>query len=151
MSGTMSRLTSFKVSSNSSSFADGIVEVYNEWFAPTEGILVDSTYPGFESGALHGYHLFGDMGSTEEYDDGFDKLAMHDLNDDGWISGEELDGLALWVDSNTNARLDPDEVITLESVNVEKLHLNHDENFISYAVLKDGTNMTTQDLWFSRR
>jgi hypothetical protein len=46
--------------------------------------LVDSTYPGFASGHLIGWHLYGDLADT--YDDGFDKLvALHDYNEDGVV------------------------------------------------------------------
>ena len=127
---------------------NGIPEELTEWFAPTEGILVDSTYPGFESGELIGWHLYGDLGGL--YDDGFDKLALHDFNNDGVVSGDELEGIAVWTDVNSNAVLDDGELSTLDNYNVTSLTLAHDENYISNATLADGSFMVTQDKWFAR-
>ena len=127
---------------------NGVVESLSEWFGPDEGILVDSTYPGFDGGELSGWHLYGDLGGR--YDDGFDKLALHDFNDDGKVSGDELAGLALWVDANSNAKMDDGELSTLDSHDIESLELSHDEHFISTATLADGEPMVTQDLWFAR-
>lgn len=128
---------------------NGIPEELTEWFAPTEGILVDSTYPGYDSGELTGWHLYGDLAGLHE--DGFEKLAMHDFNNDGVISGEnELAGIAVWTDANSNAILDDGEISTLESHGVVSFELDHDENYISSATLADGSEMVTRDLWFAR-
>lgn len=145
MSGAVEHITGefdFDLSGN------GIPEELTEWFAPTEGILVDSTYPGFDDGTLIGWHLYGDLGGM--YDDGFDKLAMHDFNGDGMVSGEELDGIAIWTDANSNAVLDDGELSTLESHGVVSFSLSHDDDYISTATLEDGSEMVTQDLWFAR-
>lgn len=127
---------------------NGIPEELTEWFAPTEGILVDSTYPGFNDGTLIGWHLYGDLAGL--YEDGFDKLALHDFDGDGVVSGDELEGIAIWTDANSNAALDDGEVSSLASHGVVSLSLSHDENFVSTATLDDGSEMMTRDLWFAR-
>lgn len=127
---------------------NGVVESLSEWFGKKEGILVDSTYPGFDDGDLNGWHLYGDLGGR--YDDGFDKLALHDFNGDGKVSGEELEGIALWIDANSNAKLDDGELSTLDSYDIESLELSHDEHYISTATLGDGSPMVTRDLWLAR-
>lgn len=121
--------------------ADGEAEMVSEWFAPTEGILVDTRVEGELSGA----HLFGDQGGL--YADGYEKLARLDANADGWVAGAELDGLAVWIDVNSNAELDAGEFSTLASHEVEALSVSH-ENFVSEARLVDGSTMMTEDLWF---
>lgn len=130
---------------------DGVSESLNEWFAPSEGILVDSTYPGFESGQLSGWHLYGDLGG--QYDSGFEKLALHDFNGDGVVSDSELEGIAIWRDTNSNAKLDDGELSSLETNGVVSLSLSHDEHFISTATVDNGSEeytIITEDLWFSR-
>lgn len=127
---------------------NGVPEELVEWFAPSEGILVDSTYPGFDSGTLSGWHLYGDLGGLHE--DGYEKLALHDFNGDGKVSGDELEGIAVWVDANSNAKVDEGEVSTLASHDVVSLDLSHDKDYISSAKLEDGRDMVTRDLWFAR-
>jgi hypothetical protein len=145
MSGDVEHITGsfdFDLSGN------GIPEELTQWFGPHEGILVDSTYPGFDSGNLIGWHLYGDLAGT--YDDGFDKLALHDFNEDGVVSGSELDGIMIWIDANSNAKLDAGELSTLESHGVVSLSLSHDENFVSTATLVDGSVIMSKDLWLAR-
>jgi hypothetical protein len=127
---------------------NGIKEELTEWFGPKEGILVDSNYTGFETGQLIGWHLFGDLEGT--FNDGFEKLALHDFNHDGVVSGDELDGIVVWIDANSNAALDENELSTLDSHGVVSLSLSHDENYISSATLRDGTVIVTEDKWFKR-
>lgn len=121
--------------------ADGATETVSEWFAPTEGILFDTRIEGPVTGA----HLFGDQGGL--FSDGFEKLARLDANGDGWVTGAELDGLAIWTDANSNARLDPGEQSALADYAVVGLATDH-VDFVSQARLADGSTMVTEDLWF---
>jgi hypothetical protein len=126
----------------------GDVETFHEWFAPTEGILMDATIPVI-GGVVTGEHLFGDVGGT--FSDGFAKLGLHDGNKDGIISSDELDGFAVWIDANSNAKLEDGEVRTLASVGVHSLILMHDDHYQSFASMNDGSLMLMEDLWFARR
>ena len=121
--------------------ADGETETVGEWFAPTEGILIDSSIEG----PLTGEHLFGDQGGL--YTDGYQKLATLDGNVDGMVAGTELTGLALWTDANSNAAVDPGEISTLADHGIVSISIGH-TNYISSATLADGTTMVTEDLWF---
>ena len=123
---------------------DHWVETLDEWFSPTEGILIDTSF-GLENG-INGQHLFGDMGGT--YLDGFEKLALHDKNGDGKISGAELEGLAIWMDANSNAELDDDELSTLESHDIVSL-TTKEEHAVSFVTLSDGSTLKMEDLYFS--
>ena len=123
---------------------DHFPETLEEWFAPTEGILIDTSY-GLENG-INGQHLFGDMGGT--FKNGFDKLAHLDSNGDSVLSGEELGGLALWIDANSNAKLDEGEISSLESYGI--LNISVKQKYMkSFATLTDGSVMVVQDLFFS--
>lgn len=121
--------------------ADGSTEVASEWFAPTEGILVDTTIGGEISGA----HLFGDQGGL--YANGYEKLAAtRDLDGDGVVSGAELDGLVLWVDADSDAKLDAGETTTLAQHGIVSLSTSQ-VDMVSTAALADGSTMMTEDLW----
>ncbi|MEM7341414.1 MAG: hypothetical protein AAF467_22360 [Actinomycetota bacterium] len=121
--------------------ANGEAEVVSEWFAPSEGILFDARI----AGPVTGEHLFGDQGGR--YADGFEKLALLDADSDGWVTGAELNGLAIWTDANGNAVLDPGEQSTLADHGVRALSVSH-QNLVSEALLADGSVMMTEDLWF---
>ena len=126
--------------------ADGELEVINEWFAPTEGILLDGRAPLGE--LVTGEYLFGDTGNA--YENGYEKLSIHhDVNEDHMVSGPELMGLKIWVDANSNAIVDAGEVHELSTFGIVAISVDA-ENLISHAVLVDGTKMMTEDLIFTR-
>ena len=120
---------------------DGVNEAVTEWFAPTEGILFDSRIDG----PMSGEHLFGDQGGL--FADGYEKLARLDADGDGRVAGAELDGLALWVDADSDARFDAGEQRSLADEGVIALSTSH-LGFVSSAELADGSTMVTEDLWF---
>lgn len=156
---------------------DGKVEHLHEWFAPSEGILLhaamamndglissghfartadatpfqdatDARELIHNSGAVTGKHLFGDMGAL--FDNGFEKLAMKDSDHNGVVIGSELGGLAIWVDSNSNAKVDAGELNSLMSFGIVGLSTIPDEGtFISRAMLADGSTMMMEDLFFA--
>jgi hypothetical protein len=125
---------------------DSFVETLEDWFAPTEGILIDTSFNGLQNGIVTGQHLFGNMGGA--YLDGFEKLATHDLNGDGVVSGDELNFLAIWTDANSNAKLDDGELSTLASHNIVGLNTAH-TNLKSTVILSDGSSLLMEDLVFA--
>ena len=128
---------------------DGDVELLEEWFSPQEGILIDAHSKegrkDFKNGVITGDHLMGDMGG--KYADGFAKLATYDDNCDNKLTGDELDGLYIWQDKNSNLILDKGELFELADFNIVELNTIHDD-FKSHAVLADGSMMLMEDLWF---
>jgi len=124
----------------------GDIEELNEWFAPTEGILLVGKENDFEDGVT-GEHLLGDMGGL--YTDGFHKLQEWDKNGDGIVSGNELNKFFIWVDANFNAAVDSGELHELEDYGIVGLPTTH-ENHLAMAELEDGGEMVMEDLWFSR-
>ncbi len=123
---------------------NGEMETVTEWFAPTEGILIDTNVE-IVDGAVNGQHLFGDMGGA--YADGFEKLALLDTNGDGQVAGAEMATLAIWTDANSNAKLDAGELSSLADHSIVSLSTSH-VAFVSQATLSDGSSMMMEDLWF---
>lgn len=126
---------------------DGSGSTLQEWFAPTEGILIDTTFP-IVDGLVTGKHLFGDEGN--KYHDGFEKMdTLLDSNGDHLINNEELENLMIWRDTNSNAHVDKNELKPLDYYGIIALSSFHQE-LESYAVLDDGTLMMMEDLLFAR-
>jgi hypothetical protein len=66
-----------------------------------------------------GRQLFGSVTWWIFWRDGYAALDALDDDRDGWLSGEELKGLAVWVDRNGNGVSDAGEVMSVESLGVE--------------------------------
>lgn len=126
--------------------ANGELDTLTEWFAPTEGILINTNVPITEPGTLTGQHLFGDLGG--QYADGYERLAMLDTNADHQVAGSELTGLAVWTDVNSNARVETGEISALADTSIVGVSTNH-TNMTSIAYMANGSTMVTQDLWFA--
>ena len=124
---------------------NGVKEQVHEWFAPTEGILIDTSV-GIVDGVVTGAHLFGDMGG--KYLHGFEKLALRDMDGNNLVEGTELKGLAVWVDSNSNGHLDDGELKQLKDYGIVSLSTEHID-FVSSATTKDNHKMVMEDLWFA--
>ena len=120
---------------------DGTAEELMAWFGPEEGILISKDF-GDE---ISGEHLFGNQNG--EYQDGFAKLGKLDLNKDRIISGDELAGLAIWTDRNSNTRVDEGEISSIASHRIVSLAVDH-YKFFARAALENGDTMIMQDLWF---
>jgi len=123
--------------------ADGINDNLREWVAPTEGILIVSDFDG----RISGEHLFGN--SDAAYKDGFAKLATFDRNNSGYIEGRELNVLAIWTDRNSNARVDDNEISSLDSHSIKQIPITH-YKFAARATLNNGETMLIRDLWFAQ-
>jgi hypothetical protein len=128
---------------------DGNIDKLTQWFDPAVGILIDITkdLKSFENGMINGLHLMGDEGG--KYADGYDKLKTYQLDDDDYIQGPELRGLALWIDENSNAKLDKGELAQLEDYGISKIPVLHDKLHEAHAILADGGTMLMKDLWFN--
>jgi hypothetical protein len=69
---------------------------------------------------------------------------------DGKVSGTELELFHIWTDTDSNAHMDPGELHTLDEYGIVSLYTMHDCRK-SRAELEDGSEILTEDLWFSRR
>jgi len=104
------------------------------------------------SGAItSGRQLFGSATWWVFFEDGYAALDALDDNDDGWLSGGELEGLSLWRDGNRNGVSDSGEVETLSARGVTALATHADGidglslTCSNGAVLADGRTLPTFD------
>ena len=79
--------------------------------------------PGCTGTITNGRQLFGSYTWGVFWQDGYQALAMLDDNSDGELAGRELDGIALWTDSNSNGRSDPGEVTSAADRGVKSIHV----------------------------
>lgn len=93
---------------------------YSSWTASSKaGWLV---YDGARSGKItSGLELFGRNTFWIFWRDGYEALSALDADNNGWIEGEETDGLAIWNDRNGNGVSEPGEVVSLRDCGIEAL------------------------------
>ncbi|MBP9837989.1 MAG: hypothetical protein KBC84_04680 [Proteobacteria bacterium] len=78
---------------------------------------------------------------------GFDALSTMDINQDGMVSGNELEPLALWFDNNQDGISQQGEVVSLKEQGITKLFYNdysHD-SITGNIILKQGYERTQGD------
>jgi len=78
------------------------------WVNPNTAILVWD--PDNTGKITSGRQLFGSATWWLMFADGYRALDALDDNRDGQLAGEELDGIAVWIDANSNGVSDPGEV-----------------------------------------
>lgn len=81
------------------------------WVQPETAFLVWD--PEHTGKITSGRQLFGSATWWMLFCDAYEALAVLDDNHDGWLTGKELSGLALWQDRNQNGVSDPGEVVPL--------------------------------------
>jgi len=81
------------------------------WITKDAGWLVID--PKGKKQITSGLQLFGDVTFWMFWDNGYQALSALDADGDGWLTGEELDGLAIWHDKNGDGISDPGEVKSL--------------------------------------
>lgn len=112
--------------------------VLMEWPGPNDGILCEPD----ADGSIDGTNLFG---TATGFKDGYEALRTKDSNDDGKLNGQELKGLAVWMDQNSDARPQPNEVSSLAAHNITELSVKHKNYVASYV--KDGEAQRMFDWW----
>ncbi|MEM4734320.1 MAG: hypothetical protein QXS20_01265 [Candidatus Thorarchaeota archaeon] len=98
---------------------DGLRDIM-EWVGPNDGLLIN-VLP-MQDTSLSGKNLFGD---SDGWPDGYEKLRSRDLDSNGVIEGQELDGLYVWRDADQNAVTSPSEVSSASSLGVTSISLGH--------------------------
>ena len=112
--------------------------VLMEWPGPQDGILCQPN----ADGSIDGTNLFG---TATGFKNGYEALRAKDKNGDGKISGDELKGLAVWTDLNSDARVQAGEVKSLAEHNITELSLNHKQYVSSFV--RDGKTERMFDWW----
>jgi hypothetical protein len=107
-----------------------------EWVGTNDGLLCRPE----ADGTVKGTNLFG---SANGYQNGYDELISIDKNNDGQLTGEELNGLMVWQDENHNGVADKGELKSLESLGITSIGTaNHN---LSGTYTRNGKSMKTFD------
>lgn len=114
------------------------MDMMMEWVGPQAGLLCEPK----ADGTVDGTCLFGTTGG---FRDGFQKLALRDKNHDGKLSGEELNGLYVWVDGNSNGKVDAGEMKSLEELGITEISLDAHNSVSSFTM--NGAKQTCWD-WY---
>lgn len=112
--------------------------VLMEWPGPNDGMLCEPE----ADGSIDGTNLFG---TATGFKNGYEALRTKDSDGNGKISGEELAGLAVWTDLNSDARPQKGEVKSLEEHNITELSVRHKQYVSSYV--RDGKTERMFDWW----
>ena len=115
-------------------YGDGF-EIGMEWVGPQDGLLVAPK----ADGSVDMSCLFGSAGG---YDNGYEKLSLHDTNNDKVVSGEELNGLSIWQDANGNGRAEASELKTVQELGITEISLS-EKNYVSSFKM----NGKTHKMW----
>jgi hypothetical protein len=120
---------------------DGNVD-YTEWTTPnTSDALLVKPENGKVETALQ---LFGTAGG---YDNGYEKLSLVcDTDKNGWVEGQELEGLALWMDTNSDGVCQSEELKSLSDYGITAISTDH-SNYVSSYKTEDGKMHISWDWW----
>ncbi len=131
--------------------ADGYAET-RTWITPKAGLLVWD--PLARAKITTGAQLFGNVTFHMLWSDGYQALAVLDDNQDGRLSGSELDGLAVWFDVDANGKSQPAEVLPVAELGIRAIAVNStaDERgtLKASATLQSGETVPTWD-WLAER
>lgn len=89
------------------------------WVSPDTGILVWD--PRGLGRITSGRQLFGSITWWCLWDDGYQPLRALDDDGDGQLAGAELDGIAVWRDSNSDGISQPEEVRAARPLGIESI------------------------------
>jgi tetratricopeptide (TPR) repeat protein len=102
-----------------------------------------------------GLQLFGNVTFWMFWANGYEALRALDANGDGWLTGRELEGLAVWQDVNGDGICDANEVKSLAELGIVALSCRyqidpHHPDRIAFApngvVFRDGRRRPTFDI-----
>ena len=122
------------------------------WVKPITGFLVWD--PSHTGSITSGRQMFGTYTFGIPWENGYRALASLDDNGDGVLTGEELRGLAVWFDTDGDARSKSSEVIPVEDLGIVSVAVRetackgiHPTN-PSGITLSSGQRLRTWD-WFA--
>ena len=120
------------------------------WVGPRAGLLVHST-TGLPT-IVTGLNLFGNNTWGESWNDGYEPLSTLDSDKSGAIEGSELDVLYIWLDANTDAKVDEGEVKSvkdyLSSISVNPTRDGTGNAWAEKgAKLNNGNEVASWDWW----
>ena len=122
-----------------------------EWVGPTDGLLVWMENLGE---VPTGKNLFGGATWGKQWKNGFEPLKTLDIDKDAKLSNDELEGIGIWIDANSDAKVQSGEVKPLSEHDIVELKLDFSEDtegnthHKSGAADKSGKAMAVWD-WIS--
>lgn len=129
---------------------DGRKEL-TEWTGGKDGLLLKLTPEQVQqlqqSGTLEvsGRELYGDQGG--QYADGYAKMrALSDANQDGVLSGVELQDHYTWQDANRDGKVDAGELASVQDKGISEIRATHGGDFQSSFTIQ-GQERKTWDWW----
>jgi hypothetical protein len=128
---------------------DGTGPKYWEWVGPKTGILL---YGETEPVSADGTVLFGTRTFGKEWNHGYEPLATLDADRSGALEGKELDKVWMWLDANSDAKVDKGEVKSSSSY-VRALRVVPETDPLGNAwsekgaVLLNGQDANSWDWW----
>jgi len=124
--------------------ADGVKDLM-EWIGPNDGLLIFFKNDEFTSD-VDGFNL---MSNAYGFVNGYEKMfEMFDFNKDRILDKSEFSQMYIWQDKNQDAKVQKDELITLEQLGIEKIVLSYGENKMeSVMYKKDGSIVKTWQWW----
>ncbi|MDB6032251.1 MAG: hypothetical protein JWM16_2589 [Verrucomicrobiales bacterium] len=119
------------------------------WVTPQAAWLVfDQSGKGQITSALQ---MFGNVTFWIFWSDGYQALAALDTDSDGVLKGDELDGLALWQDRNSNGVSEPGEVRPVSAYGIQSISCKGEVSSTGAVwnpagvVFSNGTSRATYD------
>lgn len=110
------------------------------WVSPEASILV---WDPEETGEVtSGRQLFGSVTWWLFFDDGYRAMDALDDNRDGELAGDELAGLSIWTDANSNAVSDPGEVVPIGLTGIEAISCRQTDTTMGMPANLTGLRMT---------
>lgn len=129
---------------------DGRKEL-TEWTGGKDGLLLKLTPEQVQqyqqNGRLEvsGRELYGDQGG--KYADGYAKMSqLSDANQDGQLSGAELNNHYTWQDANKDGIVDKGELATVQDKGITSINTRHGGDFQS-SFTQNGQERKTWDWW----
>jgi hypothetical protein len=119
------------------------------WIKPETGLLVWD--PHHTKSINNGQQLFGTTTWWLFWKDGYEPLKALDNNGDGWLTGSELNGIAVWFDKNGNGICDAGEVVSLRQLGITKISVRANAQYLGQpfnqtgVVFADGHTALTMD------
>ncbi len=119
------------------------------WLTPDTGLLVWD--PDRTGRITSGRQLFGSVSWWIMFDTGYQALDALDDNRDGLLSGDELRGVRVWFDRNSDGKSESAEVVDLAALNITALSthacgLDHGSPVaMNGATLANGATLPTWD------
>jgi len=117
-----------------------------EWVGPSEGILVwnkeGNAVMQPDASTIFGFHTWG-----QSWENGLGALMSLDADKNGKLAGNELDSLWLWVDANSNAKVEEGEMKPLSDHGISQLALDFASRGEGEMIAEKGA--TGQDKAFS--